>query len=59
MYRQALLVLHKTGHPLTAHIHGGSLSLDLPITILLTTVCWVIVAFAAPQTDERAANQLL
>jgi solute:Na+ symporter, SSS family len=47
-----LLILHKSGHSISAHIHGASLSLDLPITIVVTTICWVVVAFAAPETDQ-------
>jgi Na+/proline symporter len=46
-----LLVLHKSGVSTTAF--GGVLSLDLPVTIAVTTLCWVIVAFTAPQTDRQ------
>ncbi|HTL57464.1 MAG TPA: sodium:solute symporter family protein [Candidatus Limnocylindrales bacterium] len=46
-----LFVLHKMG--VSTALFGGVLSLDLPITIAATTICWLIVAFTTPQTDRR------
>jgi Na+/proline symporter len=46
-----LFVLHKGGVSTT--VFGGVLSLDLPITITVTTICWLIVAFTTPQTDRQ------
>jgi Na+/proline symporter len=41
-------VLHKNGISTAV----GALNLDLPLTILITTVCWVLTAFLGPQTDR-------
>jgi len=46
-----LFLLHKSG--LSTTVFGGALSLDLPITIMVTTICWLIVAFTTPQTDRK------
>src|SRR5215813_9625189 len=46
-----LFVLHKIG--VSTALFGGVLSLDLPITITVTTICWLIVAFTTPQTDRQ------
>lgn len=46
-----LFILHKSGVSTT--VFGGVLSLDLPITIAVTTSCWVLTAFLGPQTDPR------
>jgi len=46
-----LLVLHKQGVNTT--VFGGALSLDLPITIAITTVSWVLIAFLGPETDPK------
>ncbi|HWW01183.1 MAG TPA: sodium:solute symporter family protein [Candidatus Acidoferrum sp.] len=43
------LLLHKNGIGTAV----GGLNLDLPITILVTTICWVSTAFLGPQTDKR------
>jgi hypothetical protein len=43
------LLLHKNGIGTAI----GGLNLDLPITILVTTICWVSTAFLGPQTDKR------
>lgn len=42
-------VLHKRG----VHTALGALPLDLPVTILVTTVCWVLTAYLGPPTDEK------
>ena len=44
-----MLILHKNGVSTSV----GALNLDLPITILVTTVCWVATAFLGPQTDRK------
>jgi len=46
-----IFILHKSGVSTT--VFGGVLSLDLPITITVTTVCWLIVAFTTPQTNGQ------
>ncbi len=46
-----LFVLHKNG--VSTAVLGGALSLDLPITIVVTTLCWVVTAFAGPPTDRQ------
>jgi Na+/proline symporter len=46
-----LFILHKSG--VSTSVFGGALSLDLPVTIAVTTVCWLIVAFTAPQTHHQ------
>ncbi len=43
-----LLILHKNGIGTAV----GALSLDLPITILVTTASWVATAFLGPETDR-------
>jgi len=47
----ALFVLHKKG--VSTAVLGGALNLDLPITIALTTICWVLTAFWGPHTDPQ------
>jgi Na+/proline symporter len=42
----ALLILHKNGVPISTYA-------GLLITIAVTTVCWVVTAFFAPQTDRK------
>jgi len=42
----ALLVLHRNGIILSTHV-------ALLITIAVTTICWVLTAFIAPQTDSK------
>jgi SSS family solute:Na+ symporter len=42
----AILLLHKGGIALGTHR-------ELLLTVAFTTVCWVITAFAGPQTDRR------
>jgi solute:Na+ symporter, SSS family len=46
-----LLVLHRKG--VSTALFGGAMSLDLPITIAVTTVSWVITAFLGPETDRK------
>ncbi|HEV2394510.1 MAG TPA: sodium:solute symporter family protein [Verrucomicrobiae bacterium] len=46
-----LLVLHKNA--VSTSLYGGVLSLDLPITIAVTTACWVLTAFLGPETDRQ------
>ncbi|HVV70240.1 MAG TPA: Na+:solute symporter, partial [Verrucomicrobiae bacterium] len=46
-----LFILHKKGVSTT--LFGGVLSLDLPITIAVTTISWVLTAFLGPQTDPQ------
>jgi Na+/proline symporter len=41
-----LLVLAKNGHAVPTHI-------ALLITVAVTTFCWVVTAFAGPQTDKK------
>jgi Na+/proline symporter len=48
-----VFLLHRNGTLLNAHFHGGSVSLDLPITVAVTTLCWVLTAFFGPQTDPQ------
>ena len=48
-----LLILHKNHVILNAHFHGGTVSLDLPLTVAVTTLCWVLIAFLGPQTDPQ------
>jgi Na+/proline symporter len=49
----ALLILHKNHVAFIAHFHGGTINLDLLITIAITTLSWVLTAFAGPQTDRQ------
>jgi solute:Na+ symporter, SSS family len=46
-----LLILHRSG--IHTSVFGGALDLDLPLTVLISTACWVATAFLAPQTQER------
>lgn len=46
-----LFVLHKKG--VSTAVFGGALSLDLPVTIAVTTVSWVLTAYLGPQTDRQ------
>jgi Na+/proline symporter len=48
-----LLILHKNHIFLNAHFHGGTVSLDLPLTVAITTLCWVFIAYFGPQTDPQ------
>ena len=48
-----LFILHRNGVVLQAHIHGGTVSLNLPLTIAVTTVSWVATAFLGPATDRQ------
>ncbi len=41
-----LLVLNKNGIPVSMHM-------SLIVTVACTTVCWVLAAFSAPQTDRK------
>ena len=40
-----LLVLNKNGYPISTH-------LGLIVTVMFTTICWVITAYVGPQTDR-------
>ena len=46
-----LFVLHKKG--VSTAVFGGALSLDLPVTIAVTTLSWVLTAYLGPQTDRQ------
>ena len=46
-----LFALHKMGY--STAVFGGALSLDLPITIAVTTLCWVATAYIGPQTNRE------
>jgi hypothetical protein len=46
-----VFILHKNQIFLNAHFHAGNVSLDLPITVAVTTLCWVLVAYLGPQTE--------
>jgi solute:Na+ symporter, SSS family len=41
-----ILILSKSGYPLSTHM-------ALIITVAFTTVCWVVTAFVAPETDRK------
>ncbi|HSQ75820.1 MAG TPA: Na+:solute symporter, partial [Bacteroidota bacterium] len=41
----ALLVLKQNGYPVSTHI-------GLIVTVIFTTICWVITAYVGPQTDR-------
>ena len=45
----SLMILHKKG----LLIWDTPIDVDLLITIGITTVCWVLTAFLAPQTDRK------
>jgi Na+/proline symporter len=40
------LVLAKSGHPVSTHI-------ALVLTVIATTICWVVTAYAGPETDRE------
>jgi Na+/proline symporter len=42
----ALAVLAAQGHPLSSHV-------ALMVTVAATTICWVVTAYVAPQTDPE------
>jgi solute:Na+ symporter, SSS family len=42
----ALAVLARQGHPLSSHV-------ALMVTVAATTICWVVTAYVAPQTDPE------
>jgi SSS family solute:Na+ symporter len=42
----ALIVLARQGHPLSSHV-------ALVVTVAVTTICWVVTAYVAPQTDPE------
>jgi SSS family solute:Na+ symporter len=40
------LVLAKSGHPVSTHI-------ALVLTVIATTICWVVTAYVGPETDRQ------
>jgi len=40
------LVLARTGHPVSTHI-------ALVLTVIATTICWVVTAYVGPETDRQ------
>jgi len=48
-----LLILRRNHVILNAYFHGGAVSLDLPLTVAVTTLCWLLIAYFGPQTDRQ------
>src|SRR5208283_1811515 len=48
-----LLILRRNHVILNAYFHGGAVSLDLPLTVAVTTLCWLLIAYFGPQTDPQ------
>ncbi len=42
----AFLALAKSGHPVSTHI-------ALVLTVIATTICWVVTAYVGPETDRQ------